>query len=216
MNKIWSEQNKSFQQNMKKATFSEGISLLLTLRDNLMSEMDGWRETLSAEQFYAQPFVNAEGFHHATVAYSLWHVFRIEDIVAHTLIQNDEEIFFEGDYGKKTGSPIITTGNELYKQQIARFSETLDIPALYEYIHAVKDSGDALLRSLKYEDLKRRFDETDRERIRALGVVSPEESACWLIDYWCGKDVKGLLQMPFSRHWIMHTEAALRIINKLK
>ncbi|MDO4831730.1 MAG: phage head-tail adapter protein, partial [Clostridia bacterium] len=27
---------------------------------------------------------------------------------------------------------------------------------------------------------------------------------------------KGLIQMPFSRHWIMHTEAALRIADKLQ
>ncbi len=29
------------------------------------------------------------------------------------------------------------------------------------------------------------------------------------------KDIKGLLGMPFSRHWIMHLEASLRIRNKL-
>ena len=39
--------------------------------------------------------------------------------------------------------------------------------------------------------------------------------AFWLIDYWCGKDVKGLIQMPFSRHWIMHIEAMCRIKNEL-
>lgn len=41
-------------------------------------------------------------------------------------------------------------------------------------------------------------------------------SAGWLIDYWCGKDFRGLVQMPFSRHWIMHIEAALRIVEKLR
>ena len=43
-----------------------------------------------------------------------------------------------------------------------------------------------------------------------------DENAVWLIDYWCNKDVRGLIQMPFSRHWIMHIEACLRILNKLK
>ncbi len=42
-----------------------------------------------------------------------------------------------------------------------------------------------------------------------------DESAIWLIDYWCNKDVRGLIQMPFSRHWIMHIEACLRIENKI-
>lgn len=45
---------------------------------------------------------------------------------------------------------------------------------------------------------------------------STDENAVWLIDYWCQKDARGLIQMPFSRHWIMHIEASLRIRNKLK
>ncbi len=35
------------------------------------------------------------------------------------------------------------------------------------------------------------------------------------IDYWCNKDIRGLIQMPFSRHWIMHIEACLRIKKKI-
>lgn len=31
-------------------------------------------------------FVNADGYHSKTIAYSLYHIFRIEDIVAHTVI----------------------------------------------------------------------------------------------------------------------------------
>ena len=41
-------------------------------------------------------------------------------------------------------------------------------------------------------------------------------NAAWLVDYWCGKDFRRLVQMPFSRHWIMHIEAALRIAGKLR
>lgn len=42
-----------------------------------------------------------------------------------------------------------------------------------------------------------------------------DENAFWLVDYWCGKDIKGLIQMPFSRHWIMHIEASNRIRNRI-
>lgn len=38
----------------------------------------------------------------------------------------------------------------------------------------------------------------------------------WLIDFWCRKNIRGLIQMPLSRHWIMHIEASIRIWNKLK
>lgn len=58
--------------------------------------------------------------------------------------------------------------------------------------------------------------DTDKERLISLNVVSEDEEARWLIDYWCGKDVRGLIQMPFSRHWIMHIEACLRICKGIK
>lgn len=45
--------------------------------------------------------------------------------------------------------------------------------------------------------------------------MSEDENAYWLIDYWCGKNIKGLIQMPFSRHWIMHVEACIRIKDRI-
>ena len=44
------------------------------------------------------PFANAKGYHNKTIAYSIWHIARIEDIVAHTLIANDEQVFFSGNW----------------------------------------------------------------------------------------------------------------------
>jgi len=48
----------------------------------------------------------------------MWHIFRIEDIVAHTLICGNVKVIFLGGWQKKTGSPIITTGNELKGEEI--------------------------------------------------------------------------------------------------
>ena len=64
--------------------------------------------------------------------------------------------------------------------------------------------------------IKTKFTDEDKARLVATNCVSPDESAAWLIDFWCGKNIKGLLQMPFSRHWIMHVEAMNRIKGKLK
>ena len=214
MNREWSERNKAVQLQLKKAmTFSQGIETLLTLRQVLMEELLRMKEELNRAEFSAMPFPDANGYHSKTIAYSIWHIFRIEDIVAHDLICRDEEIFAR--FRDKIGAPIITTGNELVGRQIKDFSESLALDALYEYAIAVKESTDALLRQFTYRDLRRRFDDADKERLRGLQVVSTDENACWLIDYWCGKDVRGLIQMPFSRHWIMHIEASLRIENKI-
>ena len=215
MNKEWSELNKTFQTQIKKeSSFAEGIDTLLILRQSLMEELFCMKQALHRKDFNAMPYPNANGYHSKTIAYSIWHIFRIEDIVAHSLILNDSEIFQV--YRDIIGASIITTGNELVGKQITEFSEKLDLDALYDYTIAVKNSTDELLKQLSYRDLRRKFSEADKARLQQLQVVSTDENACWLIDYWCGKDVGGLLRMPFSRHWIMHIEASLRIKNKLR
>ncbi len=212
MNKAWSDQNKEMQALLKKATFEQGIEALLSLRASLENEMLSWREKLTDADYSAFPFPGAKGYHSKTVAYSIWHIMRIEDIVVHSLILNENEVLFSGGFAEKIRSPIITTGNELEGEQIAAFSQRLNVDALYAYARAVRESTDGWLKRIKYEDLKRRFTEEDQARLRGLHVVSPAESADWLIPYWCGKDVAGLIKMPLSRHWIMHVEAADRII----
>ncbi|SCJ98465.1 Uncharacterised protein [uncultured Eubacterium sp.] len=216
MNREWSELNKTMQMQIKKeATFQEGIVTLLTLRQKLTDEIFLLRRELDTDDFSARPFASADGYHSKTIAYSIWHVFRIEDIVAHTLIKGDEQIFFLGNYQKRIGSPIITTGNELVKEQISDFSKQLNLDALYQYMAAVNDSTNGILKNISFTDLKRKIKKEEKEYLRSLAVVSDDENAHWLIDYWCGKDFRGLIQMPFSRHWIMHIEACLRIKKKL-
>ena len=217
MNKEWSEQNKKLQMLIQKAdTFDQGKEVLFELRNDLMNTLLSFRKDLNREDFDSMPFMNADGYHCKNVAYSIWHIFRIEDIVAHTLINGDNEVLFAGEYIRRTNSPVITTGNELVKEQISDFTKQLNIDELYSYIADVKKSTEEIIRGLAYSDLKLRIQDERREDLRSLGVVSTDENAVWLIDYWCKKDIRGLIKMPFSRHWIMHIEACQRIINKLK
>ncbi len=216
MNKEWSEMNKTLQlQIKKKDTFAAGIDTLLELRKTLMEQIIQFKKELSVDDFCAMPYINAKGYHNKTIAYSLWHIFRIEDIVAHSLIANDEQIFFVGDYQSRIKSPIITTANELVKEEIAEFSKKLSIDELYHYIADVDEATTRILKTLAYNDIKEKISDEKRKQLENLNVVSTDENAYWLIDYWCGKDVKGLIQMPLSRHWIMHVEACLRIRDKL-
>ena len=201
MNKEWSEKNKRMQQLIKKAdTFDQGKDVLFELRNDLMDTLLSFKKGLNREDFDAMPFMNADGYHFKKIAYSIWHIFRIEDIVAHTLVNDDEEVLFTGNYRSRINSPIITTGNELVKEQISDFTKQLDIDELYSYIADVKKSSEAIIRNLTYSDLKLKIPDERKENLKTLGVVSTDENAVWLIDYWCKKDVRGLIQMPFSRH----------------
>lgn len=217
MNKEWAELNKQVQEQLKhRDTFQDGILTLLKLRKLILNSLLELKDTLSNEQFSQMPFANAKVYHNKTIAYSIWHIARIEDIVAHSLIANDEQVFFSGDWQKKIGSPIITTGNELVKDEIKEFSQRLDIEKLYSYAEEVKKATELLLTELPFDKLKGKISATAKQNLIDSKCVSDDENAVWLIDYWCGKNIKGLIQMPFSRHLIMHTEAALRIAEKLK
>ena len=216
MNKAWSELNKTMQTQIKKKdTYKAGIDTLFDLRKQLMETLISFKEELSREDFDAIPFINADGYHSKTIAYSIWHIFRIEDIVAHTLVSETEQVFFSGNYQERINSPIITTGNELVKEQLSDFSKRLNLKELYSYIFEVKDSTEKIINSLSYDELKKKISEERKEYLKSLKVVSDDKNAIWLIDYWCGKDIRGLIQMPLSRHWIMHIEASLRIKNRI-
>ena len=121
MNPEWSRLNGAHQTQLKQeATFPQGIDTLLTLRREPMAALLDLKETLRREDFDAMPFPKANGYHRKTIAYSLWHIFRIEDIVAHDLICRDDEVF--RDFRDGIGAPITTTGNELAGGEIAAFS----------------------------------------------------------------------------------------------
>ena len=216
MNKAWSAQQKRIQMQLRKPeTYAAGMETLFTLRRELRDTLFALRHQLNLPDFAAMPYPDAHGSRGLTIAFSLWHMFRIEDIVAHTLICGDAEIFLRQDWQQRTGSPIITTGNELSPQEIAAFSAQLDVDALYAYCAAVQESTEQMLRALPFTALKEKIPDARRETLRALGVVSEDAEAVWLIDYWCGKDIRGLIQMPFSRHWILHTEGCLRMRDKI-
>lgn len=216
MNKEWSELNKKMQMELRKGiSFASGIGTLLELRSILFETVESFFEALSKKDFSAMPFINAIGYHNKSIAYSIWHIFRIEDIVVNSLIRNGEQVFFSGGYQKRINADIITTGNELVKDQIEDFSKRLYLNELHKYAFEVKEHTDAFLKTLSHQELKKRFEPSKKEYLRSLHVVSEDPKANWLIDYWCDKDLGGLIKMPFSRHWIMHIEASLRIIQKL-
>lgn len=196
-------------------TFHSGIKDLLLLRKQLFDILLQFKTELCRDDFNAMPFIGEDGFHSKTIAYSIWHIFRIEDIVSHTLISGDDQIFFVGNFQERIGSPILTTGNELIEHQIADFSKSLDLDELYKYALSVKIITDWIIENMTVADMSRKIQNSDRMRLESLNVVSQSDNAHWLIDYWCGEDLKGLILMPFSEHWMAHIYACMLIRDKI-
>ena len=160
MHKDFSALNKVIQDNLKKrTTFSDGIKNLLQLRNNLMEEIDLIFKTTSPEDFFALPFPKSKGNTNATIAWSIYHIFRIEDIVCNSVINSKTQIFFEYDFQNSMNSSIITTGNELSNEEMIEFSKKLNIQELYNYAKLVKETSEKMILEISYEETKLKIPE---------------------------------------------------------
>lgn len=50
-------------------------------------------------------------------------------------------------------------------------------------------STNEIMLQLDYAEMKKKFGDEDKNRLLESGCVSHDESAVWLVDYWCDKDV---------------------------
>ncbi len=155
MNKEWSKFNKEVKVLLnRKSSFNEGIKKLIKFRTLLFNEWFNSMKDLSSDDYSKQPLINREGYESKTISYSIYHVFRIEDIVLNTLIKNKQQIFIRDNYQSKTNSAIMTTGNELVNESISVFSKTLIIEELWDYAKNVFKESNEWLLSITYDDLK--------------------------------------------------------------
>ena len=70
---------------------------------------------------------------------------------------------FTDSYEKKIQAPIITTGNELDSEKIIAFSKKVDVEQLLSYGKVVKESTNAFLPKLSYDDIKQKFTDEDKD-----------------------------------------------------
>ena len=102
MGKEFNELNKRFQTLIsKKESFEEGKEILLELRKNMYDMLMLVKNGFNPTGFSLMPFKNSNGYESKTMAYSIYHIIRIEDIVCHTLIKNDEQVFEKNEYQKR-------------------------------------------------------------------------------------------------------------------
>lgn len=217
MDKNYSERHKVILSQLKKElSFYDGIKNLIDLREDLfLNHVEKYFSRLSKDDFCKIPFAGSTGNKDATISWSIYHVFRIEDIICHNFISNDEQIFFAQNYQKKMNCSVITTANEMNDEQMIEFSKDLNPEELFSYAKEVKNVSQKVLSNLTFKQAKEKVSEQQKQKLLMQNVVSTNPEAFWLVDYWCKKNIRELLQMPFSRHWIMHIEACEAICKKL-
>jgi len=146
----------------------------------------------------------------ATIAWNLWHITRIEDAVVNIILADRPQILTPA-LQKKIGSPIRDTGNAMSVAEVDTFSAQVRPAALLEYRRAVGLRSREIIGRLTVEDLGRKADAAQLGRLTDEGMILNAPDSIWLIEFWSNKTVAGLLQMPITRHQIVHLNDCFKI-----
>jgi hypothetical protein len=175
----------------------------VTLEDEL------W-EGLAEEDLNIMPTVKD-----VTIAWNLWHLTRIEDLTINILVADGPQVFND-KWLKKLNVTVKDTGNAMADEEILSLSDALNKEELKNYRNAVGRQTQQILSSLSLGDIKRKVSTDGLNRIKLEGGVTNAPDSLWLLDFWGKKDVAGILQMPITRHQIVHLNDSLKLKEKIK
>ncbi|WP_320986964.1 DinB family protein [Hungatella effluvii] len=155
-------------------------------------------EGLTDEDYSVMPTEKDE-----TIAWHLWHIARIEDLVSNLLIARQSQIF-DDDWMDRMNVTVKDTGNVMSDSEIISFSRHVKKQELINYRNAVGCQTCAVIKSLTPSDLKRKPESEYLDRLVSEGGLLDRKGSVWLKDFWGSYTVTGLLLLPLTRHHMMH------------
>jgi len=147
-----------------------------------------------------------------SIAWTYWHLARIEDTAINLLVADSPMVFDQGDWKAKLIASPRHTGNGMPQAEIEVLSRQINLQALRDYRIAVGQRTCKIIQSLTPARLSEKVLPEDIHRVRQQGVVLPDAES--LLDYWGRRTVRGLLLMPATRHNIVHINEALSLKKK--
>jgi hypothetical protein len=150
-----------------------------------------------------------------TIAWHLWHIARIEDLVGNLLIAEQFQIFSD-EWMSRLNVTVRDTGNAMTNGQIIAFSEQVNKQKLITYRNAVGCQTRKILKSLTPNDLKRKPGAEYLTRLVSEGGLVESEKSIWLKDFWGKHTVAGLILLPLTRHHMMHLPDSIAIKQFIK
>ena len=173
-------------------------------------ETDCLLSDLAESDFYTTPSTKDE-----TIAWSLWHIARIEDLTMNFLVARREQVF-DSERQRRLNVTVTDTGNAMTDNEISVFSRRIDGTELIEYRTAVGMRTREIVSALTASDMKRKVSAEDCRKIYDAGGVTDNPDSVWLLDFWGGKDVAGLLLMPATRHIILHLNNCCKVKENIR
>ncbi len=198
--------------------FEQAVALCLSMHAMVHeSSMTGFPETTYEDEIWdsldRKAFETMPTVKDVTIAWNLWHITRIEDLTVNFLIAGGDQVFNE-DWRARMGTKFKDTGNAMTDGQILELSRSLNREELRNYRNEVGRRTRTVFGQLCRQDRKRKVNPKDLQRIFDAGGVTAQSESVWLLDFWGGKTVSGLLLMPVTRHQIVHLNDSVKLKKK--
>ena len=194
--------------------FEEAIALFLSQHAMLHSEKMAQTGVWSYEDAVLDDMTEAQirriprNCEHS-VAWTIWHMARIEDVAMNILVAGDRQVLHQDDWPARLKTTARDSGNNLAVEDVAILSAALDIDALRAYRVAVGRRTQKIVKQLSPEGLEQKVDPVRLQRVKDEGAIV--EAASGITDYWGKRTVAGILLMPVTRHNLVHLNEALRL-----
>lgn len=117
-----------------------------------------------------------------TIAWNIWHVTRIEDLISNLIINRSPQVL-DHKWQKKLKTSIRDTGNAMTDEEIIQFSREIDKIELHNYHDAVGKQTQKVLKTLTAEQMKEKPHKEDLEKIVKEGGLTLQEQSIWLKDF---------------------------------
>jgi hypothetical protein len=218
VSKIWNDKQKNLKVFLSdQKSFIKGRSLLLEMHSLLHSKKV---YKITAETFYDNLWKNMKeetckiiSPKETSILWDIWHITRIEDIIANIIIGNKETIYTK-EIQNKLNIKINDTGNAMAYSEIELLNKNINIKELKEYRFKVGKSTKKIIEALEFGDIKRKVKKEQLERIKVNNGVINDPKSIWLLDFWGKKNILGLIMMPITRHQIVHLNDCFKIKEK--
>jgi hypothetical protein len=198
--------------------FNEAKALLLQVhawlhaREMAQSEEWSYQDSVLAEVTPATMRQVPQKECHS-IAWLLWHLTRCEDITMNLLVAQSDQVLLSGNWPEKLNIPWRDTGNAMNPEEIAHFSQTIDLDALLAYRMAVGRRTREIISHVTVDTVHQKVKAAGIQRIFNEGAVV--EAARGVAEYWSKRDHAGLFLMPASRHILTHLKEAQEIRKKI-
>ena len=147
-----------------------------------------------------------------SIAWLLWHMTRLEDVVVNTLLRGAPEVLDRDGWVAQLGIEARDVGTSNSDDEVAGFNERVDVSALRTYRAAVGRETRAWARTADFDAL---VAPPDIEARLAAAPPALHERAQWLKKFWVGKPGLTLLSFAVVAHGFMHFGEAQTIRKRL-